>query len=43
VFSIGNTVDQEVAYRKFRGRDPKIDALMRARNFPLPAEVKKKK
>lgn len=37
VFSIGNTVDQEIAYRAFRGRDPKIDALMRARNFPIPA------
>ena len=35
VFSIGNTMDQEEAYKKFRGRKPKIDALMRARNFPL--------
>ena len=41
VFSIGNTVDQEDAYRKYRGRDPKIDALMRSRNFPLPAKAKK--
>lgn len=35
VFSIGNTIDQEEAYRKFRGRDAKTDALMRARNFPV--------
>ncbi len=35
VFSIGNTIDQEKAYEKFRGRAPKSDALMRARNFPV--------
>jgi peptidyl-dipeptidase Dcp len=35
VFSVGNTTDQEEAYKAFRGRAPKIDALMRARNFPL--------
>lgn len=35
VFSIGNTIDQEKAYENFRGRAPKSDALMRARNFPL--------
>jgi peptidyl-dipeptidase Dcp len=33
VFSVGNTVDPAEAYRAFRGRDPKIDALMRARGF----------
>jgi peptidyl-dipeptidase Dcp len=38
VFSIGNTVDPEVAYRAFRGRDPGISALMRRRGFPAPAE-----
>ncbi len=43
VFSVGNTVDQEDAYRAFRGRNPKIDALMRSRNFPMPVAVKKKK
>lgn len=43
VFSIGNTIDQELAYRKFRGRDAKIDALMRARNFPMPVVLNKKK
>jgi peptidyl-dipeptidase Dcp len=35
VFSIGNTVDPEIAYKKFRGREVKTDALMRARNFPI--------
>jgi peptidyl-dipeptidase Dcp len=33
VFSIGNTIDPAEAYRAFRGRDPKIDALMRKRGF----------
>ncbi|HET8773017.1 MAG TPA: M3 family metallopeptidase [Thermoanaerobaculia bacterium] len=36
VFSVGNTVDPEAGYRAFRGRDPKIDALMRKRGFPVP-------
>ena len=35
VFTVGNTVDPAVGYRAFRGRDPKIDALMKKRNFPL--------
>lgn len=35
VFSIGNTIDPEIAYKKFRGKDVKTDALMRARNFPI--------
>jgi peptidyl-dipeptidase Dcp len=35
VFSIGNTIDQEKAYQNFRGRAPKSDALMKARNFPV--------
>src|SRR5215216_1661394 len=33
VFSIGNTIDPAEAYRGFRGRDPKIDALMKKRGF----------
>jgi peptidyl-dipeptidase Dcp len=37
VFSAGNTVDPAEGYRAFRGRDPKIDALMRKRGFPVPA------
>jgi len=33
VFSIGNTIDPAIAYKKFRGRDVTTDALMRARGF----------
>jgi peptidyl-dipeptidase Dcp len=33
VFSIGNTIDPADGYRAFRGRDPKIDALMKKRGF----------
>jgi len=33
VFAAGNTVDPEEGYRAFRGRDAKIDALMRRRGF----------
>jgi peptidyl-dipeptidase Dcp len=33
VFSVGNTVDPATGYRAFRGRDPKIDALMKKRGF----------
>ena len=36
VFTVGNTVDPAVGYRTFRGRNPKIDALMKKRGFPLP-------
>ena len=38
IFSIGNTVDPAEAYKKFRGREPGIAALMRKRSFPVPAE-----
>ena len=38
VFSVGNTVDPADAYRKFRGRDPKIDALMKERGFQVTAK-----
>jgi peptidyl-dipeptidase Dcp len=33
VLSVGNTIDNEEGYENFRGRAPKTDALMRARNF----------
>src|SRR5215216_4723240 len=33
VFSVGNTIDPADAYRAFRRRDPKIDALMKKRGF----------
>jgi peptidyl-dipeptidase Dcp len=35
IFSVGNTVDPADAYRTFRGRDPKIEALMLKRGFPV--------
>lgn len=34
IFSVGNTVDPAEGYRQFRGRDPRVDALMRKRGFP---------
>ncbi len=36
LFAPRNSVDPAEAYRKFRGRDAKIDALMRDRGFPVP-------
>ncbi|OYZ24127.1 MAG: peptidase M3 [Bdellovibrio sp. 28-41-41] len=36
VFSVGNTMDPADGYRQFRGRDAKVDALLRARGFPVP-------
>ena len=33
IMCVGNSVDPSQAYRDFRGRDPKIDALLRARGF----------
>jgi peptidyl-dipeptidase Dcp len=33
VFSVGNTIDPAEGYRKFRGRDPTIDALLRKRGL----------
>ena len=35
VFSVGNTIDPAEGYRKFRGRDAKVDALMKDRGFPV--------
>lgn len=35
IFSVGNTIDPAEAYRNFRGRDPKIEALMKKRGFPV--------
>jgi peptidyl-dipeptidase Dcp len=38
IFSVGNTVDPAEAYRAFRGRDPRVEALMIKRGFaPAPA------
>ena len=33
LWSLGNTIDPADAYRSFRGRDPKVAALMRKRGF----------
>jgi peptidyl-dipeptidase Dcp len=40
IFSIGNTVDPAEAYRIFRGRDPKVEALMKKRGFPVTTSKK---
>lgn len=34
ILSVGNSLDPADAYRKFRGRDPHVEALLRARGFP---------
>jgi len=36
LFAVRNAVDPAEAYRSFRGRDARIDALMRDRGFPVP-------
>jgi peptidyl-dipeptidase Dcp len=33
IFSVGNTTDPAEGYRLFRGRDPRIEALMKKRGF----------
>jgi peptidyl-dipeptidase Dcp len=35
LLSTGNETDRAVAYRAFRGRDPDVAALLRARGFPV--------
>ena len=35
LFAPRNAIDPAEAYRKFRGRDPKIEALMKDRGFPV--------
>ena len=35
LFSVRNAVDPSEAYRVFRGRDAKVEALMRDRGFPI--------
>jgi len=35
IFSVGNAVAPEVAFRNFRGRDVDTNALMRERGFPV--------
>jgi peptidyl-dipeptidase Dcp len=36
IMSVGNSIDPAEGWRAFRGRDPKIGALMRDRGFPVP-------
>ncbi|MDG2520141.1 M3 family metallopeptidase [Caulobacter segnis] len=36
IMSKGNSIDPAQQFRNFRGRDPKIGALMRDRGFPVP-------
>lgn len=33
IFSVGNTIDPAEGYRAFRGRDPRVEALMEKRGF----------
>jgi peptidyl-dipeptidase Dcp len=43
IFTIGNTIDPAEAYRGFRGRDPRIEALMAKRGFSAaPAEPRER-
>jgi peptidyl-dipeptidase Dcp len=41
IMAIGNSVDPGQAYRNFRGADPRIDALLRARGFAPSADAGK--
>jgi len=33
IMSVGDTIDPEVSYRKFRGRDPKVNAMLKKKAF----------
>ena len=35
ILAEGNTTDRAEAYRRFRGRDPDVTALLRVRGFPV--------
>jgi peptidyl-dipeptidase Dcp len=35
VLSVGNTIDPSEGYRQFRGRDARVEALMKKRGFPV--------
>jgi peptidyl-dipeptidase Dcp len=34
ILSPGNSTDRAEAYRQFRGRDPRVEALLEERGFP---------
>ena len=36
ILSEGNSTDRAEAYRRFRGRDPEVNALFEERGFPVP-------
>ncbi len=38
ILSTGNESDRLEAFRAFRGRDPDVNALLKRRGFPVPAE-----
>jgi peptidyl-dipeptidase Dcp len=38
ILAPGNSTDRADAYRQFRGRDPDVNALLRVRGFPVPAQ-----
>jgi peptidyl-dipeptidase Dcp len=38
IMAVGDTVDPAAAYRAFRGRDPKVDALLRFDGFPVTGD-----
>jgi peptidyl-dipeptidase Dcp len=38
ILASGNAIDRAEAYRMFRGRDPKVEALLRNRGFPVAGE-----
>ncbi|HYC59334.1 MAG TPA: M3 family metallopeptidase [Thermoanaerobaculia bacterium] len=38
IFTVGNTIDPAEGYRGFRGRDPRIEALMAKRGFTSASE-----
>lgn len=39
LFSVRNAMEPSEAYRKFRGRDAKVEALMRDRGFPVTGDT----
>ena len=39
IMSVGNTIPADEAFRRFRGRDVTLDALMRNRGFAAPAKA----
>jgi peptidyl-dipeptidase Dcp len=38
IMAVGNSIDPAQAYRNFRGADPKIEGLLRARGFASPPQ-----